>query len=317
MKIPNFLGVLTIAFFLTQHSYAQQPPRRCQQSLKSAKIYYPHLDILTKTHKKEILKSIESCVQPNDLEARYYIGIMQMQINDREHPFTNGYRIIDNLSKLGYAPALRMMGILSKNGEIPGPPTITYTNIRNAYGWFQSASDKNDNIAKYAVGYFKMKGFPTARNQNYQQAIDYYKQSTSPMAKHWLAICHYYGFGVRRNIFMGVKMLMENDIPNSKNLLDNLIKKPFTYPILTADENTIINNRPPSLTSNFYSGKKRTFQGNILEFDWSGQKVMRKIPISLNLEHISGTKANLEYVLYRGPLTQRKVRMQNGANLFT
>ncbi|GAA4106232.1 hypothetical protein GCM10022393_00570 [Aquimarina addita] len=106
------------------------------------------------------------------------------------------------------------------------------------------------------------------------------------MSKHYLGICHFFGYGVIKNESLGLEILSKNDIDNSENLLAYLINGDYEY---TPDEtvvpdlpfyidkfNTQVDNAHNEYLYDFYEGK-------IIEYDWSGKEIVRTTDINLQI----------------------------------
>ncbi|MEW7277504.1 T9SS type A sorting domain-containing protein [Aquimarina sp. 2201CG1-2-11] len=317
MKTPNFLGVISIALFLTHFSWSQDQQNEvtnCERRLRIAKMYFPILDQLTIDHKIEILESISPCETTTDLDTQYYIALLHTQIDSEKYPLRTGFSSLEKLSWLDYAPACRTIGILWKKGESPTSIGRYIIDISQADFWFNKSYAK-DSISKYAKGYYAMKGFPSPNKQSYSDAIGFFKQSKYAMSKHWLAICHYFGFGVPQDKTKGLQMLSDNAIVNSDNLRKHLLATPFSNPTLSDIENEALESSTRS-SSKFYNKEKRSFEGNLIEYDWSGTKIMRKIPIKLSLEQYFSSTANLELDI-TGKVIEKRVSMKSGTNTFS
>ncbi len=86
----------------------------------------------------------------------------------------------------GDAEAACMLGILYKDGI--GTPL----NFNKARGQFQIAHALGSEKAAYSLGYLYLKGLGNI-DQDYDKAIEWFKKSNYPMAKHWLAKLYYFG----------------------------------------------------------------------------------------------------------------------------
>jgi hypothetical protein len=111
------------------------------------------------------------------------------------------------------------------------------------------------------------------------------------MAKHWLAVMYYFGYGVEKDEQRALQILKDNDIFNSQALLAHLPTQNNDWIPISAEELTAC-----SKPLGYYSAKafklNKTFTGKLIEFDWYGTGVKRLIPITItfNVENKSGDK---------------------------
>lgn len=161
-----------------------------------------------------------------------------------------------------------------------------------------------DDMGAYCIGYNYMKGLGSIE-QDYSQAIEWYGKSEYPMAKHWLAVLNYFGFGMPVNKDKAIELLVSNEgILNSPRLLEHLrqniddkgtILSDFkgidivqetekVNEVLTAEsENTqeaSIVDKAEALSIDTLSGK---WKGKLIELDWSGDQIVRSFPINIEL----------------------------------
>ncbi len=137
------------------------------------------------------------------------------------------------------------------------------------------------------------KGFGN-ETQDYRKAVKWFKKSDYPMAKHWLAVCYYFGYGVQQDKSKAMQLLKENPIKNSDRLLNNLNKQ-FKENDLSKEETFVLNQ--------FYEQEKNgtdndidinnlsgNWVGNFIQFDWSNSMIMQKLPtyITFKKDSISG-----------------------------
>jgi len=146
-----------------------------------------------------------------------------------------------------------------------------------------------------------LKGLGTIE-QDYNKAIEWFTLSDYPKAKLWLAVCHYFGYGVPQNKELAREMLLaHSDRKDFRILYEHLeattsvlaqvisempdemvtAETKKVNEILTADHSIAIEGIEVSTTgATVLDGQ---WQGNLIELDWSGTRILRKFPAALAL----------------------------------
>ncbi len=169
----------------------------------------------------------------------------------------------------GHADAACDLGILYKDG------IGCNLNFNKAKKWFKSGAEKGSRKAAYSMGYLYLKGLGNIP-QNYKKAVKWFKTTDYPMAIHWLAKCHYHGFGVPVNKQKGMDLLRENYIGNSEVLLaqwEHEMSKGITESFVEDNQQTALTN--DDLSTNITG----VWKGSWNLMDWSGEKQMRSTPL--------------------------------------
>ncbi len=294
MNKSNLLGLLLVALFTVHQSYAQITEPDCKDKVTVAKAYMDYIDFLSPELKQEILEEITPCVASGNSDAVYVASILTLEGNPTEIEEQNAFSNIEQVAQNGGIEAARSLGILYKNG------TGTEINLDESLYWLKKAADAGDDIGKYGVGYYQLKGLGTA-NQSYQNALQSLQSSNYPMSKHWEAICHYFGYGVPVNEDLALQILKENNIENSILLklqfqveYENPNQPPSVNPSITNDEKNILarhNEDSEVLTTDDISF---VYQGKFVEYDWSKTYFNRTLPFDLTLEYNHDTN-KLDY----------------------
>lgn len=211
------------------------------------------------------------------------------------------FKEIKTLSEKNYAEATWLLGVLYKDG------IGTSLNFNKARKEFKKSHELGSEKGAYSLGYIYLKGLGNI-TQNYKKAIHWFKNSKTPMAKHWLAKCYYHGFGVPIDKEKAVDMLLFNPIANSHTLLPK-----WEYEMSIADENIntdeVFDNETESesilnvdITSNSFTeeqgeGITGRWSGDWKIFDWAKEQIMMSKPITLEIfDDGSGImKGKIEY----------------------
>ncbi|WP_299430797.1 tetratricopeptide repeat protein [uncultured Maribacter sp.] len=220
----------------------------------------------------ETLKNIESYIYSDTIPRKQ---------------FKKAFKKVKKIAKEDNAQALCLLGVLYKDG------IGTHLNFNKARKQFKKAYTLGNEKAAYSMGYMYLKGLGTIK-QDYKKAINWFRKSTYPMAKHWLAKCHYYGLGVPANKEKGMQLLKENTIINSEVLLsqwqyekDNPqieIKLDTIRSSKNVEETKVSINTTTTDNYKDTSGEiLGQWYGDWEIMDFSGKKVMRSIPISIEI----------------------------------
>ncbi len=295
MKKLNFLGVLMITLCFVHSSYAQDvTPLTCDEKVNIAKAYVPYLKFLTPELKAEILLDIKDCIESGLPDAQYISAMITLDGDFSQSDEQQALNTIEIAANEGVSEAQRTLGLFYKNGS-----TLN-TDLDKSFEWFEKAANQGDEFAKYALGYFTLKGLGNVQ-QDYLSAVQKFKSSVDPMAKHWEAICYYYGYGVPKNKDLALQILKENNIENSV-LLALQIQEPLENPnepsptdfSITADEIKVLNRQNEDSEVLTTDEVSFVYQGKFIEYDWSKTSFKRTFPFDFSLEYNNDTNT-LDY----------------------
>jgi len=106
------------------------------------------------------------------------------------------------------------------------------------------------------------------------------------MAKHWLALCQYNGFGSVENSAAALDALKENNSSNSLFLHDYYLNKEahihdsIVFPFIKQIENKRYASKYMWVDNNGLGTPKQAF---LLEWDWAKEKITRASPVSFTM----------------------------------
>ena len=236
---------------------------------------------------------LQSCADEEDANCLNLLGVLYSQGLGVERDQERAFKLIANSAKKAFPPAEYNLGNFYKRGI--GCPQ----DFDKAIYWFSVAADHGNERAAYMLGYMHFKGFGVA--QNYKKAIEWFELSSWPMAYNFLGICYYFGYGVEKNEDKAILYFTKSKTTNSdmylKHIAEN-IKEGVDYSIdkaLKENEtklNSVISKETINQTvvesSKTFEQEKTIdgkslngkWKGKLIEFDWSGKKITRIIPIS-------------------------------------
>ncbi|OXB05101.1 hypothetical protein B0A81_15455 [Flavobacterium plurextorum] len=241
-----------------------------------------------------LFQDILPCAESGDPLAENYIGLMYVNALGIEKDEAKGFAYIEKAAKTGSAVAQCNLGNLYNDGR------GCTLDMNKAVEWYKKAADKQNSRALYLLGYMHLKGLGV--QQNYEEAIAWFKKSDYAMAKHWLGVCYYLGYGVPQDTNKALEYLQGNTTPNSVAFLRNL-KNEKRDLVIAQTENAIneankaakkidpelINESREIVTSDEAQNqniKTNTilgeWTGRFIEYDWSGTTPIRVLPIEIS-----------------------------------
>ncbi len=262
-----FIGYLLINVSVN----AQEKVVDCTYNMREAVFY------LTEGELKDSLKAIEylkPCVEDNFPDAQLLMGRLLLN-SDKESDLKKGFHLIKKAAKQKNTAAACELGILYKYGK------GCNLNFKKAKKWFKKAGNLGSDEATYSLGYMYYKGLGTI-NQDYTEAVKWFNKSNHPMAKYWLGICYYNGYGVSKNLQKSNEFL-KNSIIEKEDNSENFKILEGQIQVLN---NSTENNEEISIIEDFapemLNGK---WTGTLNQLDWSNSKIEQSLPIALQLEY--------------------------------
>jgi len=268
----------------------------CEENLDKAKELlfenYPFNDGET------IFELINSCSNKGNTEAESLLGLLYLNGIGTNVNEDLAFKHISNAANKGFATAQYNLGRMYKYG------VGCDLNYETAIEWFEKASKNGNQRASYSLGYMYFKGLSVS--QNYGKAIYWFEQSEDYMAKHYLGLSYYLGYGVEPNETKALELLLKNPIQNSKALvtyiLNNRKQKIEADVNVVLEENetesekdlklekTATNNSLNSTSLQTVTKKEilGEWEGKFIQYDWSGKTIVRILPIELSLNSNNG-----------------------------
>lgn len=302
MKQQIRLGLLLIALCVVQQSHAQFIELTCEEKAEILLQYKNDFENYPLAYINSMIDYITPCSELTMMNPKSHFvrGLLHLQKGDKFFQFgqrrERSYFHTNFAADLGHAEAAytHAMNILTKN--YPG----TFPSARVMLQNFNKALAKNykPDIVHYALGYTKLKNLVSNDRVDYtpanlvNEAKQHFEQSNHPMAKHWLAIMHYYGYATPVDRSKAYQMLSENNIFNSNTLLPKLQAQTNDWIPISAEERLASLDNFKSLDAAQTIIKQNVddvtrFSGHFLEYDWTANGVRRYLPITLELQVMS------------------------------
>jgi len=256
---------LALCYFAITISANSQEKLDCVTNYNNALLFLNGSEYI----KKDSLKAIEflkPCLENDDANAQLLMGRLLLAKQDEES-FEKAFKLFKKAAKQDNPIAMADLGIMYKYGR------GCDLNFNKARKWFEKGAALGNDKATYSLGYLYLKGFGDI-NQNYEMAVKWFEKSNYPMAKYWLGVSYYYGYGVEKDIqkaneLLGTNFEISNSNTNSVNTNENATDNFSTNLVnVTVTTNTTIEVLDANLT-----GK---WKGVILKYDWSGKHIERK-----------------------------------------
>ena len=196
------------------------------------------------------------------------------------------------------AEAYYYLGLLQKDG------LGTRQSFKKSKKSFKKAHELGNEKAAYCLGYYHLKGFGDVP-QDYKKAYNWFKRSNEPMAKHWIAKMEFLGLGRPANKKKALKLLVSNELYNSKVLREQYKKADppevgFSDPFATTIGNIPVNSlyELSGFTKPIaYEQLPGIWEGELVELDWAKEKILRTLAVSMEFKKEEGVNQQLGAII--------------------
>lgn len=281
MKPLHLWGMLLFTLCLTHLSYAKKPSLTleltCEQKIAMILPYVDDFKTYPKETINEMIEYLAPCVVAEDITAIYITGVLTLYRDNS--PFSvqrerEAIALLKKASDANYKPAILKFAVLYLTGEFK---KLGNDADLKATSLFRKMLDLNYeiDIANYCLGYMNMKGLTHPnRIGQYYTARRFFENSNLPMAKHWLAVMDYNGYGIinnEPNKAKALQSLLDNNILNSKSLRASLIAQENNWIPISQEEDKLLR-EGIGFTSLDKNKLNKTFDGKLIEYDWGWRK---------------------------------------------
>lgn len=270
-RIHCFTLLLLFHFVLN----AQTDDQNCSYKLTVASDYLTDFGFGLRQMVDEINNAVSLC-DDNSANAHFVFGMLNRYYAKNEQEKLLAFQLMEKAAMANHPTAAKTLGLMLKEGE------GCLLNLEASEDWLKTAHKLGDHEAAYILGYYYLKGLGTIR-QSYNKAIRWFKKSELPMAKHWLALCQYNGFGSVENTAAALDALKENNTSNSLFLHDYYLNKEaqihdsLIFPFIEPVENKRFVPKYMWVDNNGLGTPKHAY---LLEWDWAKEKITRTSPVS-------------------------------------
>lgn len=254
---------------------AQTEDQNCAYKLTIASDYLTDFGFGLRQMVDEINSTVSLC-DDNSANAHFVFGMLGRYYAKNDQDMQLAFQRMEKAAMANHPTAAKTLGLMLKEGE------GCLLNLEASEDWLKTAHKLGDHEAAYILGYYYLKGLGTIR-QSYNKAIRWFKKSELPMAKHWLALCQYNGFGSVENSAAALDALKENNSSNSLFLHDYYINKEahihdsIVFPFIEPIENKRYASKYMWVDNNGLGTPKQAF---LLEWDWAKERITRASPVS-------------------------------------
>ena len=270
-------------FFVSLWVFPQDSDLICNHQLEVAGEYLRDFGFASHTLVDEIHEAVKNC-DSDSANADYVFGMLGRFYAESEEDLQQAFSRIQRAATNHHREATKTLALMLKEGE------GCLLDLDASVEWLEKAHELGDVEAAYILGYYYLKGLGTVR-QSYSKAVKWFSDSHYPMAKHWLAVCQYHGFGMQQNKEQALATLKENRIDNSLYLYehhishenDSLAETQQTPPLI--DDIANWNYQRKYVNTQNLGDPKAAY---LLVWDWSERDILQVIPISLNFDRDAG-----------------------------
>lgn len=261
-----------LAFFSLTLNAQEQEEYDCSFYYREA-LFYLKGDEYTEKDPEKAIAYLKPCAEKGFDKAQMLLGRLY-SFENTEEADKKAFDLMKKAAKQENAIAMADLGVMYKYGK------GCKLNFNKARKWFKKSAKLGNDKAAYSLGYLYLKGFGNI-TQNYEKATKWFKKSKHPMAKYWLGVCYYKGYGVNKNIQKASKLLETNLIGTNKAVAENTIE------VKNTEENSIINEENTNNTSVLdvleedLIGK---WTGKLLQLDWSENHIEEKNDVSFEIK---------------------------------
>ncbi|WP_064966659.1 T9SS type A sorting domain-containing protein [Tenacibaculum ovolyticum] len=296
MKITKIMLVALTFFSLTSNAQEQEQ-YDCSFYYREA-LFYLKGDEYTKKDPEKAIEYLKPCARKGFDKAQLLLGRLY-SFENTEEADKKAFDLIKKAAEQKNAIAMADLGIMFKYGR------GCKLNFNKARKWFKKSAKLGNDKAAYSLGYLYLKGLGNV-TQNYEEATKWFKKSNYSMAKYWLGVCYYKGYGVAKNIQKANKLLETN------------FKTTSTLPVALVKENdlevgnikdvSIINeednNSILAISEENLIGK---WKGKLVQLDWSESAIEDKNDIYLEVKLDAVSDELFAVINYKGEVVEDKI----------
>lgn len=235
---------------------------------------------------------LERAAENGYAKAWYNLGLLYKEGVGANQNYEKAIAYFEKAAKGGFDPAYKAWGSMAMKGK--GVPQ----DYPLAISIFQQGADKGSAGSIYALGYLYYKGF--GYPQDYAKAIalfDVAAEKSDASSMYMLGLCYRNGYGVAIDIdkakywlsksaALGFKK-SETELaePEAENANPNQIKTISTAipEVITITETDIPETFKKVKQQILQKNIKGSYTGYLLRYDWSGQNIISKTPIEVDL----------------------------------
>ncbi len=272
--------LVALTFFSLTSNAQEQEQYDCSFYYREA-LFYLKGDEYTKKDPEKAIEYLKPCAKKGFDKAQLLLGRLY-SFENTEEADKKAFDLIKKAAEQKNAIAMADLGIMFKYGR---GCKLSFNKARK---WFKKSVKLGNDKAAYSLGYLYLKGLGNVA-QDYEEATKWFKKSDYSMAKYWLGVCYYKGYGVTKNIPKANELLETNF--KTTNMLPVTLVKEKDLEVGDIEDVSIINeednNSILAVSEENLIGK---WKGKLVQLDWSESAVEDKSDVSLEvkLDAVSG-----------------------------
>ncbi|MCD7973976.1 MAG: T9SS type A sorting domain-containing protein, partial [Candidatus Azobacteroides sp.] len=240
---------------------------------------------------KKAFRIFKKLAQTGDAEAWNALGMIYHLGLGVEKDDEKAARLFHEAYNRGYAKGAYNLGLAYKYGH--GVPQ----DFDRAFEWFVYASFAGYEWTDYAIGYCWYKGQGVIK-QRYDMAVDCFRKGAGKgdaACMYHLGYCYFKGYGVERDVALGkywMEKAMEKGLTKAVDFMtyiDDLdtfgTEKVTLRSSMTDPLREVVPDRyPVSVTHDIPTAVDGEWEGKIIIYDWSGERIEEEIPLSASFK---------------------------------
>ncbi|WP_109433969.1 T9SS type A sorting domain-containing protein [Aquimarina sp. AU119] len=289
-------GLLCLALTFTQPTFAQLTKTECDQKaetvleLKNSFKDYPAPFI------DELISFITPCAESGygrlSPASGYAKGLLHLKKGDHAIVFGSirelSFLHLSRASYNQYPPAVLTHSINLLTRKYIGGHDVNTVSIANNLEPLLAQDYKKD-IVHYILGYLSLKNLTSYEDftnvSQINKAKAHFEASNHPMAKHWLAIMHHFGYGTPEDKTKALQILTDNDILNSTTLAQTLQSQNNEWIPISAEERlaSLENYNSNNNDITVIKDGNTIFNGHLIIYDWTASGVKQYVPVKASI----------------------------------
>ena len=292
MKKIFIISILFVSFLGHSQDVGLLNNESCEQQTYAARMFLTGNEVI----EQDISKGMSLLTQLADLgcaKAQLRLGLVYKKDTFTTINEAKAFEYIQKAADKGLPRAIAELGVLHQLG------IGCSINYETAFSLYEKSYELGDGMGAYCIGYNFFKGLGSIE-QSYIQAVRWFAKSDYPMAKHWLAICNYFGYGMPVNKNTAYQLLSSNSgIVNSRTLLAHLkASKDEAQGVLADYQGMDVEQETAQINKLFESQDSTSIElteeaivliaeqltgswtGKLVELDWSGERILRNFSAS-------------------------------------
>lgn len=273
MKIRfNYIFIVVLYCYANTIAFAQEQVSECEFSFNKA-LYILKGNGQQAVDLNRAKEVLAPCIKLGDARAQLLLGRI-LKGENTEKSDIEAFKNFKKSAKQGNSIAMADLGVMYKYGR------GCDVNYKKAKKWFIKSAELGNSKAIYSLGYFYLKGLGEVK-QDYIKAINLFRKSDNPMAKYWLGVCYYYGYGVPKNISKAEELLkLPLSEVRSANIDNIEIEQILSGKHDKSEESTDL-----YAIREFKDLKKirGVWEGELIFYDWSGKFIENNIPMKMTI----------------------------------